>query len=351
VPLVEALAEGPLDIIGDVHGEIEALNALLAHLGYAPDGAHPEQRTLVFVGDLVDRGPDSPAVLARVMQLVAAGRAQCIAGNHELNLLRDDAKHGNSWWTAPEQPTTHPMAGITPAAKPAAQAFLASLPLALERDDLRVVHACWHHASVTTIREAVAHGGAAALYDHYVQRTTATMLENRFLAFVRREWRQHAPKLDDPDWQPTFMPALAELNTRTQMDNPVAVLTSGIEAPADAPFWAGGKWRMVQRVKWWDDYAAGPPVIVGHYWRRYIAGEIALNDKYGPDLLAGIEPHQWMGAARNVYCVDFSVGARAEQRASGADEQACKLAALRAPEWEIVHDDGRCFQLDAPGSG
>ena len=69
------LLDGPVDVIGDVHGEIEALSALLGHLGYAPDGRHPAGRRAVFVGDLCDRGPDSPAVLDLVMEWVLAGRA------------------------------------------------------------------------------------------------------------------------------------------------------------------------------------------------------------------------------------------------------------------------------------
>ncbi|WP_431994220.1 polynucleotide kinase-phosphatase [Streptomyces griseoflavus] len=73
---------GPFDIIGDVHGCSAELEALLAKLGYA-DGVHPEGRTAVFVGDLVDRGPDSPAVLRRVMTMVKSGNALCVPGNHE----------------------------------------------------------------------------------------------------------------------------------------------------------------------------------------------------------------------------------------------------------------------------
>ncbi|MGW2897163.1 polynucleotide kinase-phosphatase [Streptomyces sp. NPDC001212] len=73
---------GPFDIIGDIHGCSAELDALLAKLGYA-DGAHPEGRTAVFVGDLVDRGPDSPGVLRRVMSMVEAGDALCVPGNHE----------------------------------------------------------------------------------------------------------------------------------------------------------------------------------------------------------------------------------------------------------------------------
>ncbi|WP_405805444.1 polynucleotide kinase-phosphatase [Streptomyces sp. NBC_00210] len=78
---------GPFDIIGDVHGCRSELETLLATLGYV-DGAHPEGRTAVFVGDLVDRGPDSPGVLRRVMSMVASGNALCVPGNHENKLGR-----------------------------------------------------------------------------------------------------------------------------------------------------------------------------------------------------------------------------------------------------------------------
>jgi polynucleotide kinase-phosphatase len=88
---------GPFDIIGDVHGCREELEALLTTLGYAltrddagrpVDAVHPEGRTAVFVGDLVDRGPDSPGVLRLVMGMVAAGTAICVPGNHEQKLAR-----------------------------------------------------------------------------------------------------------------------------------------------------------------------------------------------------------------------------------------------------------------------
>ncbi|MFE0626390.1 polynucleotide kinase-phosphatase [Streptomyces sp. NPDC058864] len=78
---------GPFDIIGDVHGCSSELETLLGKLGYV-DGVHPEGRTAVFVGDLVDRGPDSPGVLRRVMGMVAAGDALCVPGNHENKLGR-----------------------------------------------------------------------------------------------------------------------------------------------------------------------------------------------------------------------------------------------------------------------
>ncbi|MFJ4583577.1 polynucleotide kinase-phosphatase [Streptomyces echinatus] len=73
---------GPFDIIGDIHGCSAELESLLTELGYT-DGVHPQGRTAVFVGDLVDRGPDSPGVLRRVMAMVKSGNALCVPGNHE----------------------------------------------------------------------------------------------------------------------------------------------------------------------------------------------------------------------------------------------------------------------------
>ena len=94
----QRLPDTPLDIVGDVHGEWDALQALRQHLGYRADGFHPQGRRLVFVGDLCDRGPDSPAVLAWVRQAQAQERAYVVLGNHELNLLTDDPKDGSGWF-------------------------------------------------------------------------------------------------------------------------------------------------------------------------------------------------------------------------------------------------------------
>jgi protein phosphatase len=88
---------GPFDVIGDVHGCRAELEALLAELGYQlrrddagrlAGASHPAGRRAVFVGDLVDRGPDTPGVLRLVMGMVAGGDALCVPGNHEAKLLR-----------------------------------------------------------------------------------------------------------------------------------------------------------------------------------------------------------------------------------------------------------------------
>jgi protein phosphatase len=84
---------GPFDIIGDVHGCYDELVQLLGELGYEvrEDGsgaAHPQGRTAVFLGDLVDRGPNVPGVLRLAMGMSEAGSALCVPGNHEQKLIR-----------------------------------------------------------------------------------------------------------------------------------------------------------------------------------------------------------------------------------------------------------------------
>ncbi|HXH80767.1 polynucleotide kinase-phosphatase [Nocardioides sp.] len=87
---------GPFDIFGDIHGCASELRTLLTSMGWelqydaglAVGASHPEGRQALFVGDLVDRGPDTPGVLRLVMGMVAAGTARCVSGNHEAKLLR-----------------------------------------------------------------------------------------------------------------------------------------------------------------------------------------------------------------------------------------------------------------------
>jgi protein phosphatase len=88
---------GPFDVVGDIHGCRAELESLLAQLGYTlvrdaegrpVDGLPPQGRRAVFVGDLVDRGPDTPGVLRLVMGMVEAGHAICVPGNHENKLVR-----------------------------------------------------------------------------------------------------------------------------------------------------------------------------------------------------------------------------------------------------------------------
>jgi protein phosphatase len=86
---------GPFDLIGDIHGCFDELTALLNKLGYRitriGDGYevyHPDGRKLVFLGDIVDRGPKTPQVLRLVMDAVKSGDGFCVAGNHDSKLVK-----------------------------------------------------------------------------------------------------------------------------------------------------------------------------------------------------------------------------------------------------------------------
>lgn len=136
---------GPFDVIGDVHGCFDELMELLERLGYeveglpeAPRTRHPEGRTAIFLGDLVDRGPNSPAVLRLVMAMVEAGTALCVPGNHDVKLMRKlDGKdvrltHGLA-------ATVEQLAGESEAFRAQVRDFIRSLVSHYVLDDGRLV--------------------------------------------------------------------------------------------------------------------------------------------------------------------------------------------------------------------
>jgi hypothetical protein len=344
--LVQALPEGPLDIVGDIHGELEALLKLLHRLGCDPDALR-SRRPVVFVGDLVDRGPDSPGVVAVVRRLVEAGLAHCVAGNHELNLLLDLDKEGNGW--ARGDATDHYQvlddSGVhdvpfgsrvaSRAEAASALAFFETLPLALEREDLRVVHACWHPPGVAALPPAARTNELAQAWS---RRIAAELESDALLSKERAELGAFADlkRLDVRPDRP--LPAHTAAASRRQSDHPVKVLTSGLEVPvpfADI-FFVGGKWRFVRRDAWWKRYDAAPAVVVGHYWRR--RGGARVPGK--PDAWETPRWTDWTGPRGNVFCVDYSVGRRFVERGEGRqDAFAGGLGALRWPERTLVFDD------------
>lgn len=344
--LIRPLASGPLDIIGDVHGEIEALDALLRELGYDERGRHPESRTLVFVGDLCDRGPDSISVIQRMQAWVAAGRAQCVLGNHEVNLLRDEAREGNGWFFEEEG---HPDTGDARfAGCQRADAeiradiihFLLSLPLVLERDDLRIVHACPDPASLDAIRRSKA-PNAMALYLEAEQALRAELArldadpEHRVQRARYQAWSRNR------DARPELLPLVAERDARRQNGNPVRVLTSGLEQVVAEPFFSTGRWRLLGRVRWWQQHDDETAVLFGHYWRTP-KGMASPSHKGIHGLFDEVPDHAWLGPRGNAFCIDHCVGLRYTERAAGvSDHFQGRLSAMRWPERELVMDDGR----------
>ncbi|MBT3340824.1 MAG: metallophosphoesterase [Planctomycetes bacterium] len=313
--LVQPLADGPLDLIGDVHGELEALQELLHKLGYEADGTHPQGRSLVFLGDLVDRGPDSAGVVELIRPWVASGQAQCVCGNHELNLLLGKHRKGNQWFYGEKQ-TIHedgipvPQILADSAIRADLVSFFATLPLALERRDLVVTHACWQPMAIDRLRGLTLPADEAFL--HFEQQIEAQLLERK-----------------------TPRPSI-EAGLALQNENPVGVCTSGIEQPTETPFEAGGKPRYVERVAWWSEWPSGlPDVAFGHYWRAVNVSHQPVHR--GPYLFPDCPVEEPLGPGRNAWCVDLSAGYRNQQRAVGQQTPPpTALAALRWPERKIV---------------
>ena len=128
------------DLIGDVHGYADLLDSLVEKMGYSRKGKgyeHPKGRRLIFVGDLINRGPDSISVLKTVRETWEQGNALMTLGNHEFNLLQD-AKMNN------------------PLPNKGYQSYLSwleKIPLFLDLEDLRVVHAAWHSPSISFLSQ------------------------------------------------------------------------------------------------------------------------------------------------------------------------------------------------------
>jgi hypothetical protein len=338
------LPEGPLDVVGDVHGELEALLALLAHLGYDADGAHPDGRLLVFVGDLCDRGPDSPGVIAFVQRLVESGRALVTLGNHEINLLRGDRKDGNDWfWSefGARDAKYEPRAHLPPDRRDAVIAFLRSLPLALERADLRVVHAAWDQASIALLRGADAALSRVEHFRRWDADAEGLIAARGIGSAARIEYEEYRERLVDPAQRVPMLMAMAQVDEIRQMVNPIRVVTSGIERVASRPFFASGHWRFVERIRWWDEYAEPVPVVVGHYWRQFAHVDRATLGKTEENLFTDLAPTAWHGLQRNVFCIDYSVGGRFLERPLTTGMQPrSRLGALRWPERVLALDTG-----------
>jgi hypothetical protein len=344
--LVQSLFQGKLDVVGDVHGELDALLALVDVLGYDEFGRHPAGRRLVFVGDLCDRGPDSIGVIDRVRAWIDAGRAQCVLGNHELNLLRGAHKDGNGWFFDDPEHEDHGHGrfqncrSLSADQRSGVLDFLRSLPLVLDREDLQIVHACPDAASLSAAHTC-ADGNVAAFY-----RIQSVGVEARIAALPNRrqidDQKAHFRTVSkNSDAQVEPLPAFAAAEAIYQNGNAVRVLTSGLEAPAETTFYSSGQWRLLSRVKWWETYCDSKAVMFGHYWRTH-AGAARPVHKGVHGMFDGIADAAWLGEQHNAFCVDFSVGMRYVERARGVTTGFDgRLAAMRWPERELVFDDGR----------
>jgi len=350
---IQPLSEQATDIIGDIHGEYEALLALLDRLGYAENGNHPQGRKLVFTGDLVDRGPDSPAVMEKVIKLVESGVAHCVLGNHELNILRGVSKGGNDWLLK-DAPSSDSSANHQMATADQRQRFLHfldQLPFVLEGPHLRIVHACWNSAAVESLRQLEQESQSINQSYNQVEQNIVTGLDAQLGRESQlQELARYSAQVSDPDWEARLLPGHAEVAIAFQMKNPFRILTTSEEKITQTPYWAGGKWRMTERSRWWDYYDEQVPVVIGHFWRLFNRDAKRIAGMFGPDVFKGIASHDWMGKQHNVYCVDYSVGQRhLERKQDDREDFHGKLAALRYPEWDVMQDDGVVIPVGSPG--
>ncbi len=278
-----------LDIIGDVHGHYDKLVALLAHLGYRQtEGTwrHPD-RTAVFVGDLIDRGPRQLGVVDLVRDMVEAGAARCILGNHEFNAI--------AWVTEDlDRPGEYLRSRTKPGNRQQHAAFLAevegtprhdeiiawfrTLPLWLDFGGVRVVHACWHQESMNILRPLLDAGHA-----------------------LTAEAIRRGSRYGDPVFEAI----------EVVCKGPEAKLPPGVSF-ADKE----GKVRHEVRVKWWlpelrlfRDAAIGPPDQLQNLPDVPLPPDWKGHTYEGPPVLFG---HYWFSGVPQVIspqfaCLDYSV--------------------------------------------
>ncbi len=271
------------DVIGDGHAD--ALQQLLTTLGYARCNGvyrHPE-RQVIFLGDFIDRGPQIRETLEIVRPMIDSGSAMSVMGNHELNALAfhtpNPANHGEHLRPHNEK-NSHQHAETMrqlPAGERASYlAWFRTLPLWLDLDGLRVVHACWDETHMAKISgpvtdeflyEACSPNGSLFEPVEVILKGKELTLPDGFTfkdkdgyvrSHIRVRWFEAPHRRTYGDYSMEPFACNEPL--------PEAVKKSAVPYPEDAK-----------------------PVFIGHYWRTGIR----------PDLL-----HE------NVACVDWSVAKR-----------------------------------------
>lgn len=158
-------AQQGYDIIGDIHGHADELIKLLRHMGYRHSDTgfcHPT-RKVIFLGDFIDRGEhlqQHQKLLSVVMDMVNNRHAYAVMGNHEFNALAFHSRHNgmplrpHSGKNVEQHQAFLNEYEHVPLQKQEVLEFFYSLPLWLEIDGLRVVHACWDDRHIVISEES-----------------------------------------------------------------------------------------------------------------------------------------------------------------------------------------------------
>lgn len=287
-------ADLAVDVIGDIHGQAQKLEALLRQLGYRErNGAwqHPGRRAL-FVGDFIDRGPEQVRTLEIVRAMMQAGQARAVMGNHEFNAIAfafRDPSNPDRHLRVRSEKNRHQHArfleevGEDSAAHQAWIEWFLTLPLWIETEQLRAVHACWHPTAMAHLQSKLAPGQCL---------TQELMVEAS--------------------------------RPESSVFDAVEVLCKGLEValPAGVSYRdAEGNHRTRSRVAWWDEQATTyrAATLVGAAARAQLPEEplppqVRLVYDEAKPLFFG---HYWMQGqpkifGRNRCCVDYSA-ARPDQ--------------------------------------
>ena len=277
--------ERSYDLIGDVHGCAHTLTHLLDQLGYrrhAGVWTHA-RRQVIFLGDIIDRGPRIREALHLVHDMVEAGQAHCIMGNHEFNAL--------GWFTpAPPESGKAFVRYHTPRYEMLLrqtfeqferyadewQAFLAwfvELPLFLENERFRVVHACWDNSVIDRLRQRLSEGRLdadflreAAFADAFAAKALDRLLRGTDMPLPAGLTLTSAEGFTRNFFRTKFW----EENPRTYGD--VVFQPDGLpEQAARLPLSESQKSRLFLYGP--DD----PLLFVGHYWRSGVPAPIRHN--------------------------------------------------------------------------
>ncbi len=295
------------DLIGDIHGHAAELEELLRRMGYrqrAGAWRHAE-RTAIFVGDFLDRGPQIRETLRLVRAMLEAGSARAVLGNHEWNAFafhQPDPDLPGEFLRRHFEKNVHQVAATlaqVPAAELASHlAFLRTLPLRLElpvtagmggpggpggTSGLRVVHACWDEVAFGVIDEALArHGGISEAF--LIEGSNREALLFAALEIVLKGKEMELPAGDflvDKDGQRRV---LARVRWYAEPAGQTVASYALPHFPHLSP--AALPAKVVAEARPYPP--AAPPVYFGHYW---------LTDP-APAALAP-----------NVTCLDYSVAA------------------------------------------
>lgn len=150
------------DIVGDIHGYADKLVELLSVLGYKKTGdvwSHPT-RTLISIGDLIDRGPQQKAVVDILKPMADEGHAIVLMGNHEFNAVSWAMKDATGEYLRPHTAKNYKQhkdflqqADTESKWYDKTIEWFASLPLLFETPELRCVHAAWDKANINYLKQ------------------------------------------------------------------------------------------------------------------------------------------------------------------------------------------------------